>query len=101
MRLSAKIASIMLLMFVSMSSVMAEPFWKKLRGGDHKQQDQQSQPGQNRPDRQPRDPNSRNNYLPQPAPDPARRKGNLSPEERRELRKQIHEAGRDVYPQHP
>jgi hypothetical protein len=34
----------------------------------------------------------------QPAQDAAQRSSRLSPEERKELRQQIHEAGTDLYP---
>jgi hypothetical protein len=49
------------------------------------------QPNQRRDDARPAAP-------PQPAQDAAQRSSRLSPEERKELRQQIHEAGHDLYP---
>ncbi len=36
---------------------------------------------------------------PQQGEDPGRRGGRLSPEERRQLRRDVHQAGRDLYPE--
>ena len=64
-----------------------------------------SRPGQGRQDAAPpaQQPNQRRDEArpatpPQPAQDAAQRSSRLSPEERKELRQQIHEAGTDLYP---
>ena len=64
-----------------------------------------SRPGQGRQDAAPpaQQPNQRRDEArpatpPQPAQDAAQRSSRLSPEERKELRQQIHEAGHDLYP---
>ncbi len=64
-----------------------------------------SRPGQGRQDAAPpaQQPNQRRDDArpatpPQPAQDAAQRSSRLSPEERKELRQQIHEAGHDLYP---
>ena len=64
-----------------------------------------SRPGQGRQDAAPpaQQPNQRRDdgrpaTPPQPAQDAAQRSSRLSPEERKELRQQIHEAGHDLYP---
>jgi hypothetical protein len=64
-----------------------------------------SRPGQGRQDATPpaQQPNQRRDDArpatpPQPAQDAAQRSSRLSPEERKELRQQIHEAGHDLYP---
>jgi hypothetical protein len=36
--------------------------------------------------------------VPDAAPEAPRRRSNMTPEERRALRQQIHDAGREVYP---
>ena len=64
-----------------------------------------SRPGQGRQDAAPpaQQPNQRRDEArpatpAQPAQDAAQRSSRLSPEERKELRQQIHEAGHDLYP---
>jgi hypothetical protein len=64
-----------------------------------------SRPGQGRQDTAPpaQQPNQRREDArpatpAQPAQDAAQRSSRLSPEERKELRQQIHEAGTDLYP---
>lgn len=64
-----------------------------------------SRPGQGRQDAAPpaQQPNQRRDEArpatpAQPAQDAAQRSSRLSPEERKELRQQIHEAGTDLYP---
>ena len=47
--------------------------------------------------RQYEDPSQRGGYYGQPQQDDGRRNGKMTPEERRELRRQINEAGQNIY----
>jgi len=98
MNLSAKITSALLLLVLSMVNVSAEPGqWRRDRAAQRDQQRAERQHeranrGQDRGQQVPSaDPA-------QPSQDNSRKNGRLTPEERRTLRQQIHDAGRDVYP---
>lgn len=93
MNQSVKIVSASLLLIISMANVFAEPGYRHgerpERNGAWEQQ-RQERSGRAQDDQYAR--------VPQPSPEPRRRGGNMSPEERRALRQQIHDAGREVYP---
>ena len=75
------------------SVVMAQPAPSRQGSGQGRQDaaPPAQQPNQRRDDGRPATPA-------QPAQDAAQRSSRLSPEERKELRQQIHEAGHDLYP---
>ena len=70
---------------------MAQPAPSRPGQGRQEAAPPAQQPNQRREDARPATPA-------QPAQDAAQRSSRLSPEERKELRQQIHEAGTDLYP---
>jgi hypothetical protein len=96
MNRSVKIVSASLLLILSMANVFAEPGFRR---GERAERD--GAWGQQRQERQERYGRAQDDQYartPQPAPEPRHRGSNMSPEERRALRQQIHDAGREVYP---
>ena len=90
MTLARRAASCLLVLLLSASSVaFAFPGGRGDHGGGYVQQ---RQPQRERP-YQP--PPRRDNYAPQQPQQPQR----MTPDERRQLRRDLHDAGRDVYPQ--
>jgi hypothetical protein len=93
---SVKIVSASLLLILGMANVFAEPGYRREeRAGRGERNGAWAQQRQERPGRVEDDQYAR---MPQQAPEPRHRGSNLSPEERRALRQQIHDAGREVYP---
>ncbi|MDB5840687.1 MAG: hypothetical protein JWQ23_2639 [Herminiimonas sp.] len=91
MNILLKRISISLLLIASVTGARADP--RDERDGRDRARAERQQPGgaDRNEDQQ------RGGYQGQPAPDQSRRQGRMSPEERQALRRQINEAGQDIY----
>jgi hypothetical protein len=90
-----KIASVLTMLIIGMSNACADS-WHGRGARDAQREERQMQ-------RQEQYGYGRRQYEqgdrePYAAPEPSHRRGNMTPEERRALRQQIHDAGREVYP---
>ena len=92
MNRTLKVASAVLLLMLGTVTALAEPGrnWRDERAGQREEQYRQrlSRPG--------REQSGQRGTAPEAVPEAPKRKA-MSPEERRALRRQIHEAGRDIY----
>jgi hypothetical protein len=88
-----KIVSALIMLIVSMSNACAD------RGYDRGERAAQREEQQmQRQDRYGRGQYQQGGRAPDAVPEAPRRRSNMTPEERRALRQQIHDAGREVYP---
>jgi hypothetical protein len=88
-----KIAGVLSMLMIGMSNACADP-WHN-RGGRDRQDDERQMQRQEQYGRRQYDQGDRAPYA---APERSHRRGNMTPEERRALRQQIQDAGREVYP---
>lgn len=95
MNQSSKIVSALIMLIVSMSNAFADRGYD--RGERAAQRDEQRMQRQDRSDRGQYE-QGQSGRAPEAAPEAPRHRGNMTPEERRALRQQIQDAGREVYP---
>ena len=97
MNQSFKTVSVLIMLMVGMSNAFADRgYGRDVRAAqrDERREEQRMQ----RQERFGRGQYEQGGRAPDAAPEAPRRKGNMTPEERRALRQQIHDAGREVYP---
>lgn len=86
MNLRLKSASAVLLLLLGVASAFAEPGNRRSERAAQREEQRQARQDQ-----------AQRNSVPDAAPEEPRRKGNMTREERRALRQQINDAGRDIY----
>jgi hypothetical protein len=88
-----KLASVLTMLIIGMSNACAD------RGRDRDDRGaQRDEQHMQRQDRNSRGQNDQGGRAADAAPETPRHRSNMTPEEKRALRQQIHDAGREVYP---